>query len=114
MNDFSVKIAYRNRSLENVGEETYDFEQYSEMMKKQQTRIIVDVEDLLYYLQDNKSKDEWDEGTMVRFQHIRHKLLDQANAIERLPRNLYYKGVNCASISSSEMVARIIDSLSNK
>jgi hypothetical protein len=35
MTDFSVKIAYRNKSLENVGEETYDFEQYSEMMKRQ-------------------------------------------------------------------------------
>lgn len=114
MTDFSVKIAYRNRSLENVGEETYDFVQYSEMMKKQQTRIIVDVEDLLYYIQDNKSKEEWDEGTMVRFQHIRHKLLDQANAIERLPRNLYYKGVNCASISSSEMIANVLNSLSEE
>lgn len=111
MNDFSVRIAYHNRSMENVGEETYDFKQYSEMLKRHLMKVIVDVEDIIYYLEGGKPKEEWNVGTVERFQRIRHKLLDQANAIERLPQNLYYKGINCMSVNLSEIIAREINAL---
>lgn len=113
MKNFSVKIAYKNRDLEQVSEWVYDFEQYADMMKRELTRIIMDVEDVIYHL-DGRSKDEWDAETTERFQRIRHKLLDQANAIERLPQNLYYKGVNCMSINASEMLAEMIDKIAEK
>lgn len=110
MNDFTVKVSYRNRDMSEPKEWTYDFKQYTEMMKRELMRIIMEVEDAIYHLQGSRSKDEWDTETMERFQKIRHKLLDQANAIERLPASLYYKGVNCSSISVSEMLANIINS----
>lgn len=113
MNNFSVKITYKNRDLEHVSEWVYDFEQYAEMMKRELMRVIMDVEDVIYYL-GGSSKDEWDAETTERFQRIRHKLLDQANAIERLPQNLYYKGVNCMSTNASEMLAEIIDKIAEK
>lgn len=112
MNDFSVKVTYRGKDSASGKEWTYDLKQYADLMKRELVRIIMDVEDALYVAQGDKSKDEWDEETMMRFQRIRHKLLDQANAIERLPQNLYYKDVNCMSLKASEMLAKMIDSMS--
>ena len=105
----TVKVAYRNKDTGNTDEWTYDFQQYAEMKKREIMRIIMEVEDVIYHMQGGNSKDDWDSQTMERFQRIRHKLLDQANAIERLPRNLYYKNVNCMNKSISEILASIID-----
>lgn len=110
MNDFTVKVSYRNKDSSDMREWTYDFKQYTEMMKRELMRIIMEVEDTIYHLQGSRSKDEWDSETMEHFQKIRHKLLDQANAIERLPQTLHYKGISCASISVSEFLADIINS----
>lgn len=109
MNDFTVKVAYRNKETADMREWTYDFKQYTEMMKRELMRIIMEVEDTIYHLQGTRSKDEWDTETMERFQKIRHKLLDQANAIERLPNSLHYRGVSCANISSGELLANTIN-----
>ena len=114
MSDFSVKISYKNKNLENVSNRTYDFLQYTEMIKLELMRIIMDVEDAFYMLQDAKSKEEWDDATMAQFQKIRHKLLDQANAVERLPHNLYFNGVRCFDTSISKMLADIINNASKK
>ena len=112
MDDFSVKVVYRNRDLDQAREWTYSLGQYTEMMKRELMRIIMDVEDVIYHLQDSRSKDEWDAETMEKFQKIRHKLLDQANAIERLPQNLYYQGISCQSRQASEVLASIVGSIS--
>lgn len=109
MSDFTVKIAYKNRNLENVSSRTYDFQQYAEMVKLELMRIIMDVEDAFYTLQGGKAKEEWDEETMNRFQKIRHKLLDQANAVERLPQNLYYQDQQCIDNKLSTLLADIIN-----
>ena len=109
MNDFTVKVAYRSKDMQELREWTYDFKQYTEMMKRELMRIIMEVEDTIYHLQGGQSKESWDTETMEHFQKIRHKLLDQANAIERLPQNLHYKGVSCASVSLSEILANFID-----
>lgn len=109
MNDFTVKVSYRNKESADLREWTYDFKQYTEMMKRELMRIIMEVEDTIYHLQGSRSKDEWDSETMEHFQKIRHKLLDQANAIERLPQTLHYKGVSCASVNLGEYLASIID-----
>lgn len=109
MNDFTVKVAYKNKHTSELKEWTYDFRSYTEMMKRDLMRVIMEVEDVIYHLEDGKSKDEWDEDTMTRFQKIRHKLLDQANAIERLPQTLHYKNVSCSSVNLSEAIAEIIN-----
>lgn len=110
MSDFTVKVSYRNRDTTDLREWSYDFKQYTEMMKREIMRVIMDVEDIIYHLQGSRAKEDWDTETIDRFQKVRHKLLDQANAIERLPTSLHYKGVSCASINVSEMLANIIDS----
>ena len=109
MSDFTVKIAYKNKNLENVNTRTYDFQQYAEMIKLELMRVIMDVEDAFYFLQGSKAKEEWSEESINKFQKIRHKLLDQANSIERLPRNLYFHDAPCIDMSVSKLVADILN-----
>lgn len=109
MSDFNVRISYKNKNLEDIGDRTYEFGQYTEMIKLELMRILMDIEDSFYKLQEGKSKEDWSEDVQKDFQKIRHKILDQANAIERLPKNTYYKDVPFQSISASKMLADFIE-----
>lgn len=109
LNDYTVNIVYKNRTLESVCQKTYSFADYCQEQKLHLMRTIADVENAFYIMQGDKSKEDWDERTMAAFQHIRHKILDTANSIERLPKNLFYKGQNVDSVNSSEYVAGIIN-----
>lgn len=108
-NDFTVTIDYKNRDLEKIGERTYNFDQYAEMIKLELMRVIMDVEDSFYRILDSKPKEEWPKEVMSDFQKIRHKLLDQANAVERLPNTLQYKGIPCNTKNLSEVLAGILN-----
>lgn len=105
MDDFTVKISYKNKNLENVNEQVYGLKQYLEMTKLELMRIIMDVEDSFIQMNDGMPKEEWNRDTLERFNRIRHKLLDQANAIERLPNNLYINNKNINMVNVSEILA---------
>lgn len=109
MDDFTVKVSYKNKNLEKVNEQTYELKQYLEMTKLELMRIIMDVEDSFIYMNDGKQKEEWPAETINRFNRIRHKLLDQANSIERLPDNIYIKNVALKSKKVSDMIADIFN-----
>ena len=108
MSDFKVRIAYKNKDLKTVVEKEYDFIDYTEMLDRELRRVLKDVEDAFFYLSDYKPKNEWDEETVKRFETIRHKLLDQSNAVKRLPENLFYKDIQGTSMPFSEYIARIL------
>ena len=108
MSDFKVKIEYKNKDLETVVEKEYGFIDYTEMLSLELKRILMDVEDSFYYFSGNKQKQDWSPELNERFQKIRHKLLDQANAIKRLPENLSYKGIKATSMPFSEFIARTL------
>ena len=86
--EMTVAITYRDKDLNPTASKRYSLEAYTAMLKLDILRIITDVEDTLYETQGNKQKQDWDEYILKSFYRIRHKLLDQANAIERLPENL--------------------------
>lgn len=109
LNDYTVNIVYKNRTLEPVTQKAYSLTDYCQEQKLHLMHIIADVENAFYNMQDNKSKEDWDAKVMVDFQHIRHKLLDTANSIERLPKNLFYKGQNVDAVNSADYVADIIN-----
>lgn len=109
MSDFTVKIEYKNKDLETVVEREYEFSQYTELLNLELMRIIAEIEDSFYFL-TGKKKEDWDGEVKSRFQHIRHKLLDQANSIKRLPQTLSYRGISAASINFSEVIAKEINS----
>ena len=108
MSDFVVKIEYKNKNLETVIEKEYNFFDYTEMLNLELKRILTDIEDAFYCCSGNKQKEEWSPELMEKFQKIRHKILDQANAIRRLPDNLSYKGIKASTIPLSEFIARTI------
>ena len=108
MSDFRVKIEYKNKDLETVVEKEYDFIDYTEMLNLELKRILMDIEDAFYYFSGNKQKQDWPPELTERFQKIRHKLLDQANAIKRLPNNLSYKNVKANAMSIGEFLTRTL------
>lgn len=109
LNDYTVNIVYKNRSLENISQKSYPFADYCQEQKLHLMHVITDVENAFYALQGDKSKDEWDSETTQMFQAIRHKLLDAANSIVRLPQNLQYKGVNVNMMNGAEYIAELIN-----
>lgn len=110
MSDFKVKIPYRNQAMEVVVEKEYDFIDYTMLINLDLKRILGDIEEAFTYFNDGKPKDEWTEESSSRFSVIRHKMLDQANAVRRLPENLSYKGVPANTINFSEYIAGLINS----
>ena len=105
MNDWTVKIEYKNKDMETVVEKEYDFLQYTEMLDLGLKGILVEVENAFYALQDNKQKEDWSDDAEERFRSIRHKLLDKANAIRRLPQSLQYKGRSPLAVNFSDIIA---------
>lgn len=84
----SVTVDYRNAKREVVHTKTYSFEEYTEMMRLDLLRIISDVENLVYLTNHNQSKEDWPDEVWNSFTGIKHKLLDKANDIGRLPDTL--------------------------
>ena len=108
MSDWKVKIEYKNKDLETVVEKEYEFLDYTEMLSLELKRILMDIEDAFYHFSGNKQKQDWPPELTERFQKIRHKLLDQSNAIKRLPENLSYKTVKANTMPFSEYLARTL------
>lgn len=109
LNDYSVDIIYKNKDMIDVNEKHYSLEEYCQEMKSNMTKIIMDVENVFYMYEGNKSKRNWSEGSIVAFEKIRHKILDTANAAARLPSSLKYKGQNINSVPMSNYFADIIN-----
>lgn len=104
MSDWTVNIEYKNKNLETVVEKEYDFIPYTEMINLELMRLIMEIEDAFYVFSGNKQKDDWSPEMKERFKKIRHKMLDQANAIKRLPQTLSYKGNKANQVSISEFI----------
>ena len=109
MSDFKVKIEYKNKDLETVVEKEYGFIDYTEMLSLELKRVLMDIEDAFYYFSGNKQKNEWAPELTEKFNKIRHKILDQANSIKRLPENLSYKGVKGSTMLFSEFLAKTLN-----
>lgn len=114
LDDYTVNIIYKNRSLEDVSQRNYLFADYCQDQKLNLMHVITEVENAFYSMQNDKSKDEWSQDALDSFQRIRHKLLDVANGIVRLPQTLQYKGVNIGSIGGAEYIASIVNKYTQK
>lgn len=54
----------------------------------------------MYSVNGNKPKDMWDEADMLIFNKIKHKILDKAGEIGRLPENVYIPSAEEAASAS--------------
>lgn len=104
--EWIVTIQYKNKDLEPIVEKEYDFISYTEMVNASLMRCISEIEDAFYTFSGGKSKDEWSPELQESFKKIRHKLLDQANAIRRLPHNLTFRGHRADQISIGDFINR--------
>jgi hypothetical protein len=86
--NLAVDITYKNKNMETVSTKTYEFKDYMSMIGLDIRRVIMDVEDLVYRLQDGKQKDEWSDQAIAGFSRIRHKLLDKAGEVDRVADSL--------------------------
>ena len=111
LNDYTVSIIIKNRDLESISERTYSLTGYCQELKHNLAHVLNDIEQSFTDLQGGKQKEQWDEQTILAFQKIRKNLLNSANSIERLPKNIKHKGLRIDGIPAGEFVANI---LSNK
>lgn len=92
MHEPKVHIVYRNAKLVPVADEVYSLTEYVGMVRNDLLRLISDVEDLAYVATGGTVKAEWDDSVWSKFCLIKHKLLDKAGEMERLPQNLICEG----------------------
>lgn len=114
INDYTVNVVYKNKNMEPVFKKNYQFADYCQEQKFNLLKVISDVENAFYRSQDGLAKESWPQSVMDDFQRIRHKLLDIANGVERLPQNLCFKGQNVSSIESSVFIAELINNCTSK
>jgi len=100
-----VQVVYRNKNLDPVYSKTYTLQEYTDMLKTDLMRLITDVENLCYTVNGNKTKEEWSEETFQAFVKIKHKLLDKAGEIKRIPENI----VEIKTESLTSFVARVLN-----
>lgn len=77
------------------------------MIRTDLLRLITDVEDMAYHANDNKPKEEWTDESWSTFCKIKHKLLDKAGDIGRLPDNQFEYAEKDNSLS--EFVASVLN-----
>lgn len=89
--ELGVRVTYKDKDLRPTYTKTYSFSEYAEMLRADLLRLITDVENLCYVVNENKSKAEWSDETFEEFSRIKHKLLDKAGDIGRLPANVFLR-----------------------
>ena len=100
-----VRVTYKDHELRPTYTRTYELQDYTAMLRADLLRLVTDVENLCYIANGNKPKEEWDEETKMNFSRIKHKLLDKAGDIGRLPENIIVR----TSEQMSEYLARVLD-----
>jgi len=86
--DIIVQITYRDKMLRPIYTKAYSLQEYADAVRADLQGLVGEVETLGYIANNNKPKDEWDDESFEVFSRIKHKLLDKAGEIGRLPSNM--------------------------
>lgn len=100
-----VRIVYRDKDLQPTYTKTYTLNEYADAMRSDLQSLVGEVETLGYIANHNKPKDEWDDESYAVFSRIKHKLLDKAGEIGRLPANITLR----TSEPLSDYMARLLN-----
>lgn len=103
--DIGVRVTYRNKDMQPTYTKTYSLDEYTEMLRVDLLRVVTDVETLCYIANNNLPKEEWTDETFEEFNRIKHKLLDKAGDIGRLPQNIVLR----TSEPLNEFMAKLLD-----
>lgn len=86
---YGVKVVYRGADMKPVYTKDYTLEEYTEMLQNDLTWLITDIENMCYRAAGGRPKSAWSDYMWVAFNTIKHKLLDKAGDIGRLPKTIY-------------------------
>ena len=103
--EIGVKVTYKDKDMRPTYTKTYPLCEYTDMLRQDLHRLISDVENLCYIANDNQAKEDWSDQTFEEFSRIKHKLLDKAGEIGRLPQNIVIR----TNEPLNEYVARILN-----
>lgn len=87
-----VHIVHRNEQMLPVYDEMIELSDYSDLLRNDLIKLIGTIEDMVGDLTGTPEKGEWPDETWGAFTRIKHRLLDCAGAIKRLPENLVIGG----------------------
>lgn len=88
----NVHITHRNSKLQPVADELFTLDEYSAILSNDLLRMITDVEDIIYCATNGSQKEDWTDDVWGKFSRLKHKMLDEAGALKRLPENLVCGG----------------------
>lgn len=114
MQDYTVAVEIRDFYGHKTGEKVYALRDYTSMLSWDIKRTLMEVENAIKDMQGGKTKQEWPEDVKAMFGKIRHRLLDEANAIERFPATLQKNGRSIAEETSGETIAAMIEAAEEK
>lgn len=106
INDYTVHIRYKNKFLEDIGDNVYTLPVYTNMLSLELKKCLNDIEDSFKQLIGDDSVDLKKNRA---FMNIRGQILDAANGINRLPETMCYKGVPIKAINASDFISNVID-----
>ena len=110
VSEIVVRVTYRDKDLRPTYTKTYTLPEYVESIKNDLQGLVGDVETLGYIANNNKPKEEWSDDSFDSFMRIKHKLLDKAGEIGRLPVNLVMR----KSEPLSDYMARVLNGESDE
>lgn len=108
ISDYSVSVTYKNSQLDQVRTRTYRFDEYCNDLRNNVLAAIGEVELAMGVAQGDPDKSKWSESSMEHFKKVRHKLLDVANNVSRLPTNTCYRGERIANIKLADFIANTL------
>lgn len=100
-----VRVVYRDKDLQPTYTKTYTIKEYADAMRMDLQSLVSDVETLAYIANDNKPKEDWSDESFAMFSRIKHKLLDKAGEIGRLPVNMIMRKTE----PLTDYVARVLN-----
>ena len=100
-----VRVTYRDKDLNPTYTRTYTLPEYADSIRSDLQGLVGDVETLAYLANNNKPKEEWSDASFSAFTRIKHKLLDKAGEIGRLPSNM----MQVKREPLAEYMARLLD-----
>ena len=110
--DYSVRIKYKNRKGDYVGENVYPFGAYTKVLSFDLKRCLGTIEEAVKEIYKKCGKDD-DENCDLRedpkFSEVRKIILDAANALERMPDTVCYKGIPISSCNAAEYISNLIN-----
>jgi len=83
-----VNVVEHDRDMKEVSNDLYPLREWCNIFRNNLWTLITDVEDVIYRATNGSSKNDWTDDTWAKYCAIKHKLLDKAGEIERLPDNL--------------------------